>query len=234
MTPIEPIRGSREELDERAADGIARSIGAALQRQSHVVLGVVGGRSVGGIYESLAARELPWERIHVFLADERLVPPGSAESNFRVVEEDLLAGPRARGLVPAGNAHRFPYTEGEEDAAVAAYDLALEQLGGRFDVVVLSAGEDGHTASLFPDHPSVRAKADGFVLVESSPKPPPRRVSASRRLLERTPFGVLVLYGDGKREALAALVDPQVSVEACPSKVVESMPERLVVTDIVP
>lgn len=234
MNQIKPIRGSREELDERAAESIARSVEASLQRRRHAVLGVVGGRSVGGIYQKLAARDLPWERVHVFLADERLVPPDSVESNFRLVEEDLLAGPRARGALPEENAHRFPFTEGEEDAAVAAYDLALEELGGQFDVVVLSAGEDGHTASLFPDHPSIRAEANGFVLVEASPKPPPRRVSASRRLLERAGFGVLVVYGDGKRDALTALLDPKVSVEACPSKVVEQMSERLVVTDIAP
>jgi 6-phosphogluconolactonase len=70
------------------------------------VRGVVGGRSVGGIYPRLAAMPLPWDKVHVFLADERLVPIDSDESNFKLVRGDLLAGPIETGAMPAANAPR--------------------------------------------------------------------------------------------------------------------------------
>lgn len=226
------IRGDRSELDRRAATEVADVLRRRLDTAPTATLGVVGGRSVGGIYDHLREASLAWDRVHVFLADERLVPRDSPESNFRLVDGDLLGPLRARGSLPEANAHPFPYTPETADEGVAAYDRELDALGGRFDVAVLSAGEDGHTASLFPDHPSVESDAAGFVVVEASPKPPPRRVSASRALLARTGFGVLVLYGESKRPALEAFLDPAVDVTACPCKVVQDLSDRLVLTDL--
>lgn len=221
-------RGERSALDEAAAALVAEAIDDRLREAPHVVLGVVGGRSVGGIYERLRARALPWERLHVFLADERLVPVSSDESNWKLVAGDLLAG----GELPASGAHPFPFDPADPDAGVGAYDVALRQLGGRFDVAILSAGEDGHTASLFPNHPSVASDAEGFVLVEDSPKPPPRRVSASRRLLERTDVGILVFYGESKQPALDLFTAPGTTVAECPSRVVTTMRQGVVFTDL--
>ena len=109
---------------------------------------------------------------------------------------------------------------------------SLDALGGRFDAAILAAGEDGHCASLFPRHPSVADPGERFVLVEDSPKPPPRRVSASRRLLERSGLGVVVFYGEGKREALRLFRDASVDVRACPSKLVASIEPSCLVTDL--
>jgi len=232
VTAPKPQRGTRAELDRRAADVVADAIERRVRDAARVVLGVVGGRSVGGIYEHLQSMPLRWEKIHVFLADERLVPITSDESNFKLVEADLLSSPLAEGRMPAANAHPFPYDASQPDAGLSAYDDALAVLGGRFDIALLSAGEDGHTASLFPNHPSVRSDAEGFVLVEDSPKPPPRRVSASRRLLERTELGVLVFYGEAKRGALAKFEDDRNGPIECPSKVVTSMQHALVLSDL--
>ena len=115
---------------------------------------------------------------------------------------------------------------------IDAYGRALDELGGRFDVAILSAGEDGHCASLFPCHPSVSDPGEGFLLVEASPKPPPRRVSASRRLLERSGLGVVVFYGEGKRDALRLFRDASVDVQGCPSKLVASIEPSCLVTDL--
>jgi len=229
---LETWSGERGDLEARSAACVADAIRARVATAGRVVLGVVGGRSVGGIYAHLARTPLPWAQVHVFLADERLVPVDSPESNFKLVRGDLLAPLLDSGAMPPGNAHPFPLDESRPDCGVGAYDEALRALGGRLDVVVLSAGEDGHTASLFPDHPSVRLDADGFVLVEGSPKPPPRRVSASRRLLAAADLGVLVFFGEEKREALAKLRNPSIDVIGCPSKVLTSMRRGVVVTDL--
>lgn len=228
----EILRGDRATLDRQAADRVAQAVEARLSEASHAVLGVVGGRSVGGIYAALRDRALAWDRIHVFLADERLVPVSSDESNWKLVRADLLTRSDGSPLLPMSNGHPYPFDPARPEAGVLAYDRALADLGGRFDVAILSAGEDGHTASLFPDHPSVRDDAGGFVLVEDSPKPPPRRVSASRTLLERTGLGVLVFYGEAKRAALDLFLADGTDIEACPSRVVASMKRGLVLTDL--
>ncbi len=232
MTPPDILHGDRGDLDRQAAQIVADAIGVRLQDAPHVVLGVVGGRSVGGIYQYLRDMPLAWEKLHVFLADERLVPVTSDESNFKLVDTDLLASARADGRMPSDHAHAFPFDPNVADAGLSSYDHALDELGGRFDIAILSAGEDGHTASLFPDHPSIRSEAPGFVLVESSPKPPPRRISASRRLLERTPLGLIVFYGEEKRAALQRFSAAETQVSRCPSKVITAMERGVVLTDL--
>lgn len=229
---IETWSGARADLEARSAACVADTIRARAADAGRVVLGVVGGRSVGGIYAHLARASLPWAKVHVFLADERLVPVDSDESNFKLVRGDLLAPLLDSGAMPPANAHPFPLDESRSDCGIEAYDDALGALGGRLDVVVLSAGEDGHTASLFPNHPSVRDEKEGFVLVEGSPKPPPRRVSASRKLLAAADLGVLVFFGEEKREALAKFGNPSIDVMGCPSKVLGSMRRGVVVTDL--
>lgn len=232
MSVPEIRRGDRARLDRQAADLVAEAIEARLRTAPRVVLGLVGGRSVGGIYAELRDRPLPWDKLHFFLADERLVPVTSDESNWKLVAADLLASAQAEGRLPKAGQHPFPFDPDRADAGIPAYDAALDALGGRFDIAVLSAGEDGHTASLFPNHPSVRADAPGFVLVEDSPKPPPRRVSASRPLLGRTTMGVMVFYGESKRDALRLFESPETGVFECPSRVVGEMERGVVLTDL--
>jgi 6-phosphogluconolactonase len=229
---METLTGKREELDDRGARLVADAIAGFLEAQPFVVLGVVGGRSVGGIYRRLAGLDLSWPRIHVFLADERLVPLTSDESNWKLVRADLLVRPLETGAMPAANAHPFELDPDESDFGASAYGAELVALGGRFDIAILSAGEDGHCASLFPHHPSVKDEGEHFIIVEGSPKPPPRRISASRRLLERSRLGLMAFYGEDKRAALARFRDPSVDVLGCPSKVVCALERGYLLTDL--
>ena len=232
MTKQRLERGDRDKLDRLAADAVVEAIQRQLARATHAVLGVVGGRSVGGIYSHLQSTDLPWEKIHVFLADERLVPITSDESNFKLVKSDLLSRPLQEGIMPEDNAHPYPFDPNHPDGGIPSYNEQLDRLGGRFDIAILSAGEDGHTASLFPQHPSIENSANGFIVVEESPKPPPRRISASRALLENTPLGLMVFYGEGKREALQKFENQSLGTEDCPSKLVRAMEQSIVLTDL--
>ncbi len=229
---METLTGNREELDRKAAGIVADAINRLAPTQAQIVLGVVGGRSVGGIYEHLKTADVPWSQVHVFLADERLVPVTSDESNYKLVKHDLLADLIADNKMPDANAHAFILDESKDDFGVSGYTADLDSIGGKFDVLILSAGEDGHTASLFPNHPSVENESDGFILVENSPKPPPKRISASRHLLDRASTGLMVFYDDAKQDALDKFRDPAVDVLECPSKLVITLPEAYVITNL--
>lgn len=229
---METWKGPKPELDARVARRVADHLRETLRGKPAAVLGLVGGRSVGGVYAELAREDLPWDRLHVFLADERLVPITSDESNYRLVHADLLDGLVRSGRFPEANAHACTPEPADPRPGIEAYGRDLDALGGRFDVAILSAGEDGHCASLFPRHPSVEEPGDRFLLVEASPKPPPRRVSASRTLLERSGLGVVVFYGEGKRDALRLFRDASLDVRSCPSKLVASITPSYLVTDL--
>src|SRR4029450_11513296 len=94
--------GTRNDLDRRAAERVAAELARAASGGTPAVLAVVGGRSVGGIFAALQSAAVPWQSVHVLLADERLVPIDSDESNFKLVNADLVEALRERGGLPAG------------------------------------------------------------------------------------------------------------------------------------
>ena len=115
-------------------------------------MALTGGSSPRGLYgllgETAVAREMPWEHVHLFWGDDRVVPPRHPRSNFRLAQDLFIASVP----IPAGNVHRVRGEEGAERAA-ARYEREVRDFFGgapRFDLVHLGLGEDGHVASLFP------------------------------------------------------------------------------------
>jgi 6-phosphogluconolactonase len=148
-------RNARE-LALRAAEQFVALARSAIARSGRFAVALAGGSTPRAAYALLASPEfserVDWPRVHLFWGDERCVPPDHADSNYRMVEEALLAKIR----IPPENIHRMP-GEKEPAAAAAAYEAELRKFfaverGGwpRFDLIFLGLGEDGHTASLFP------------------------------------------------------------------------------------
>lgn len=131
----------------------------ALEERPFATLAISGGSTPAKLFPILAAAPLPWERIHVFFADERMVPPADEASNYRMARA-LLLDPCG---IPASNVHRI---QGELDPEEAAglYEEEIAELFGldadeddipSFDVLHLGIGADAHTASLFPGEPAI-------------------------------------------------------------------------------
>jgi 6-phosphogluconolactonase len=132
-----------------AADLIGREAIEAIAQRGRFAVTLSGGNTPKPIYERLAkAAGIDWTRVQIFFGDERCVPPGDQRSNYNMAKAALLD----HVSIPPGNVHRM---HGEEDPETAAADYrsVLERaLGteGRFDLVLLGLGDNGHTASLFP------------------------------------------------------------------------------------
>ena len=123
----------------------------------------------------------------MFLLDERLVPEDHPESNYKLVKKHM------GDKVPPDMLHQFKYTANNSTQAVFDYEKELERFGGLFDIVLASSGEDGHIASLFPKHHSVKQEKTGFFLLNDAPKPPPDRMSASYNLIRQASAPYIVL-----------------------------------------
>ena len=93
----------------------------------------------------------------------------------------------------------IPTELGTEQAA-AVTNQKLNSIGN-FDIAFLGMGEDGHTASLFPDNPALDSD-DAAVAVFQSPKPPPERVSLGLNYLQQCRYKVVLTKGEGKREII--------------------------------
>lgn len=219
------IRGDRADLEKKAAWILAENLQYLLTEQRRVVLALCGGRNIAGILRYFARESVDWERVHIFMVDERLVPPDHPDSNFRLIRDALGE------IQSLATLHPFLFLPDHPDRGAREYSSELDLVGGRFDVVFLSSGEDGHVASIFPGHDGAAAEVDEFLTVLDAPKPPRQRMSASIRLLLRSRVGLVVFFGKEKKEALKRFIDDAVALADCPAKLVGLLPQHYILTD---
>jgi 6-phosphogluconolactonase len=185
--------------------GVALSGGRIAQRLFASVVEQARARKIG----DAGTPSLP-NNVHFFWADERCVPPGDPESNFRLAKE-LLFAPLG---IPENQIHRL---RGEASPAIAVQEseaelrqIAPSNPAGQpvLDLVLLGMGEDGHVASLFPGASAeIVHNTAPFLMVENSPKPPPRRLSLSYAAIAAAKQVWVLISGAGKEEALRESVD---------------------------
>ncbi|MFA6028690.1 MAG: 6-phosphogluconolactonase [Elusimicrobiota bacterium] len=199
-----------------AALVVEEALAAAARGVFRLVL--CGGRTPKALFFLLAGPAgvgLPWERTHVFFSDERHVPPTHPESNVRLVRDLLLD----RVPVPKEQVHAMPVGGSPDDDARRHEDELRRHFAGAspsFDLALLGLGEDGHTASLFPDSPALEEKTR-WVLAVRGPKPPYARLTMTFPLLDAARHAVLLVSGEGKAGPLRALLDVSAEPRTLPA-----------------
>jgi 6-phosphogluconolactonase len=207
----------------RAAARVLRAeIEAAGRAGRTLHLALAGGTTPRATYAQLASEVADAAHVHVWAGDERLVPPGSPESNAAMIRQVLIGTGAA---FPPENLHAVP-ADLDPDRACAAYAHEIARrvppdAAGvpRFDLVVLGVGEDGHTASLFPGSPALAARGT-CVVVRDAPKPPPLRVSLTLPVLTAARRRLVLVTGEAKARAVAAArrgPDPAVPASLLPA-----------------
>lgn len=176
---------------------------------------LAGGSTPRRLYELLTGpyrNQIQWQRIHLFWGDERYVPPSASESNYRTAYDAFIQ----HVPIPPDYVHRIP-TDGEspeEDAA--AYESTLRQFfdkrGGdhTFDLVMLGIGEDGHTASLFPENAPFEGDATGpwVQAVEAPPRHPcQQRITLTPSIINNARDVLFLASGAAKQDALRSVLD---------------------------
>jgi len=155
---------------------------------------LAGGSTPAQAYRQLADCKSDWSRWHIYLGDERCLPPDDDERNSRMVERAWLAD----SAVPRENIHWIAAERGAQQGADDYQAVIAPVLP--FDLVLLGMGEDGHTASLFPGHRHDPARL--VVPVSDAPKPPPDRISLNVSALKQTREMLLLITGPGKSAAV--------------------------------
>jgi len=138
--------------------------------------------------------------------DERCVPPTHVESNYGMTYENLLKN------VPIHDANVFPI-QGELDPKTEAkryHDLLISQLPRhngvpKFDLILLGMGDDGHTASIFPNQLSL-LHSESFVAVSTHPVTNQNRITLTGQLLNHSDEVVFLITGSSKAEVLNQVI----------------------------
>ncbi len=195
------IKGT-EALQDEAARWILAAAARALAARGRFILVLAGGNTPRGVYARLRDADADWSRWHLWFGDERCLPGDDPERNSVMVHHAWLA----LVPIPASQIHIIPAEQGA-NAGADSYARMLRVMpagdAGRFDLVLLGLGEDGHTASLFPGQDwGVEADSPDALAVHDAPKPPSERVSLSAARLARTRETLFLVDGEGKRDAV--------------------------------
>lgn len=225
---------------ETALQQTARNIfavSATKKPTGPIVIGLCGGRSVVGLLGALLkeSQNQPKDvlgRIHFFMVDERLVPLTDDQSNYGGLKKLLFDSLLAEGVISPAQLHPFDPNPSLPDYGSAPYLEELEKLGGAFTVAVVGVGEDGHIAGLFPGHQTLKRQGREFLTFHDSPKAPLQRMTASPGLISGADLAIVLLLGEGKRDAWNAFNSPDSTVEKCPALIAKSAAQCVVVTDL--
>jgi 6-phosphogluconolactonase len=185
---------------------VAKIVDAQAERGTASVV-LTGGRIAKKVLETVkdapAAAAIDWAHVDLWWGDERFLPAGDAERNETQARAALLD---ALPLDPA-RVHAMPADEGQgPEAAAARYAAELGDPLPPFDVLMLGVGEDGHVASLFPEHP-VLNETGTTAAVHNSPKPPPNRVTLTMPTIQTADEVWLIAAGPDKTTSVGAALN---------------------------
>ncbi len=219
-----------EALSRGAADLFTSSAKSAAASQGRFAVALSGGSTPRRFYSLLGSvpyrNTIDWTKVHVFWADERCVPADHIESNFKLAADAFLS----RVDLPKEHIHRIRGEENPERAA-QEYEKDLRSFFGpepypAFDLIVLGIGEDGHTASLFPNAPALREKKRLAVPVY----PASRKLNRITLTLPALNYALQVLFlasGRAKATVVHEIMEDK-NPRQCPAGLVQ--PVRGVVT----
>lgn len=193
---------------EDAVNIITDAARDAIETNGIFRIGLCGGNTPKPVYSLLAKSREPidWNKVLVTFGDERCVPPDDAQSNYRMANEAFLS----HVPIPAENVHRIQ-GELEPEKAASDYEHVLLESAGRFsepryvhDLLLLGMGDDGHTASLFPETAALE-ETDRNVVANFVPKFDTHRITMTFPLINAARH-VCFLVNDPAKESIVEKV----------------------------
>ena len=218
-----------EALAKNASNVISEQIKISLSESDRAKIVLSGGSTPFATYKLLGLESLPWENVDVFLGDERWVDPESELSNALMLRNSLLLNsPGSKACF-----HPVPTTaySSPEESAVAYEDILKQKYLNKFpffDLMLLGLGDDGHTASLFPESDSL--KVDDKLTTVGRGKGQ-ERITFTYPLLSSAKKIIFLVSGNTKKTALKRLLDPNEDPSRTPAKLVKTNSDILILAD---
>lgn len=217
------IFDNSQEVARAAADRFVDLARAAIRESGRFSVALSGGSTPKVVYELLASGayrdSLDWSQVHIFFGDERCVPPDDAESNYRMANEAMLS----RLPIPPQNIHRMQGV-GDAEANARLYEDELRAYftnasWPRFDLIFLGMGDDGHTASLFPNSPAL-SETTAWVAANWVEKFNAFRITLTLPAINHAAHIVFLVTGSGKAQRLSEVLSGEIESTQLPSQLI--------------
>ncbi len=212
--PNVTICTTADELSVRLATLIASLSAQSISERGRFTLAIPGGSALDIASRKLLVSPLKdkidWPAWQVFWVDERIVASKSPDSNSGNAYRQFFS----KVNVPKHHLHSLDDAVKPENAAEAYEAMMVQEFNlekgefPSFDLILLGIGEDGHIASLFPDHPVLKEDKRLVVPVFDSPKPPAERISLTLPVINNARNVVFVVSGSGKAAILSRILGP--------------------------
>jgi 6-phosphogluconolactonase len=178
-------------LIKTLADEVLNLADKAIFENDRFDIVLTGGKSILGFYKTLSLSDSNWKKWHIYISDERYLPNNHKDRNDRVINDLWLNNEK----IPRKNIHFFDFKSGVVHS-IKTYEHHLKKIN-KFSLVLLSVGDDGHVASLFPGHS--HRKGVEIIVEKNSPKYPKKRVSMSYDLMNKSSFVFKIIIGSEKK-----------------------------------
>jgi 6-phosphogluconolactonase len=207
------VKTDLNELSQYAAEFFETVANDAIRNKGRFAVSLSGGSTPKALYRLLSSDEfrhrVDWSKVYFFFGDERFVPPDSEESNFRMVNEALfeplnINGNRIFRWITESTDATAAASEYEQDL-IRFFGLKLGQLP-RFDLMLLGLGEDGHTASLFPNSPALSV-SDRLATANWVEKLNANRLTLTFPVIDNSSVAAFMVSGEGKANVLADILE---------------------------
>ncbi|HEX8843200.1 MAG TPA: 6-phosphogluconolactonase [Pyrinomonadaceae bacterium] len=217
------IFDTAEEVARAAADRFMEIARLAINERGRFLVALAGGSTPKRAYELLVSEPfrsgLDWTKVHVFFGDERSVPPDDAESNYRMANEAMLS----LLPIPGKNVHLIRGV-GDVVANARLYEDELRTYFNdaewpRFDLVLLGMGDDGHTASLFPNSSALKEGRE-WVTSNWVEKFDAYRITLTAPAINHAAHILFLVTGENKAERLAEVMGDVRETERLPAQLI--------------
>ncbi len=193
-------------ITKSIAESIQGLIKEKTSRKESFSVALCGGSTPYQLYKLLSKSKIDWSSVHIFLGDERFVPPDDPASNYGMINKVLLS----KIPIPQKNIHPPPFIPFRPEESAQRYERIIKDFfklkDGElpsFDLMLLGIGEDGHTASLFPNTAILEEKK---ALVGVCDEVEPTRLSLTFPVLNNSENIYFLVSGANKKEAASRIL----------------------------
>ncbi len=216
MTPEIRVYKNPNEVAAAFAGFLIKTV----NRLPQPTISLSGGSTPKLLFQHLASSSTSptdWEKVHFFWGDERCVPPDHEESNFKMTN-DFFFGPLALNL---DNVHRVR-GEANPEKEANRYGKLLQEVCAEknglpaIDLMVLGMGDDGHTASIFPNRMQLLS-SERICEVANHPVSGQQRVTMTGQVIKNASEIVFLVTGENKAEKVRSILNETPGSELFPA-----------------
>jgi len=203
-------------------NAIAKEIIKLIQNSNQEIFDIAlsGGNSPKGLFKKLSSKyadDIPWEKINFWWGDERCVDPDNDQSNYKMTRDYLFS----QISVPEENIHRIRGEADPEEEAIRYANEMESTLNSKentpvFDIIILGLGDDGHTASIFPDQFEL-LEDERSCAVAQHPITGQKRITVTGKVINNANQIFFLVTGEKKAMRIAEIMNDNEAAKLLPA-----------------